>query len=121
MSIFVISDCRCDMGGEPLSRLSRVCVPKLKGDVVGRFGLGSVGAIAEQAKLPRHDFSPVTFTASVLRFVLAGCKPALDVNLTAFAQEPLARIGQPSERDDPMPISALLLRAVPIRKTLGRG
>ena len=52
--------------------------------------LGAFGTIAQQAELPRHDFSPVTLAASVLRFVLAGRQPALDVNLTAFTQEPLA-------------------------------
>jgi len=62
----------------------------LKGNVVGRLGLGRVGALAEHAELPRDDFSPVTFAASVLRFVLAGSEPTLDVNLTAFAQELLA-------------------------------
>ena len=97
-----------------------VCVPKLKGDVVRRFGLGRVGAIAEQAELPRHDFSPVTFAASVLRFVLAGSEPALDVNLTAFAQEPLARIRKRSERDYAMPFGTLLLGTAPIRETCGR-
>src|SRR6266436_5695628 len=82
------------------------------------FGLGGVRAVAEQTELPRHDFSPVAFAASVLGFVLAGSKPSFDVNLTPFAQEPLARIGQPSECDDPMPIGALLFRAVAVRKPL---
>ena len=109
------------MVGENRVRGSPVAWWELKWYVVGRFGLGRVGAIAKQAELPRHDFSPVTFAASVLRFVLAGREPSLDVNLAAFAQEPLARVGQPSERDDPMPIGALLLRAVPIHETLGRG
>jgi hypothetical protein len=96
-------------------------VAALKGDVLGRLGLGPVGAIAEQTELPRYDFSPVAFAASVLGFVLAGIKPSFDVYLTAFAQEPVAGIGQLSERDDPMPICTLLLRAVAVRKTLGRG
>jgi hypothetical protein len=69
-------------------RGSPVACWELKRYVVGRFGLGRVGAIAEHAELPRHDFSPVTFAASVLRFVLEGSEPTLDVNLTAFAQEP---------------------------------
>ena len=95
-------------------------VGRLERDVVGSFSLGRVAirAVAEQAELPRHDFSPVAFAASVLGFVLAGSKPSFDVNLTAFAQEPLARIGQPSECDDPMPIGALLFRAVAVRKPL---
>jgi hypothetical protein len=94
-------------------------VPKLKGDVVGCFGLGRVGAIAEHAELPRHDFSPVTFAASVFHFVLAGSEPTLDVNLTAFAQEPLAGIRKRSERDHAMPFGTLLLGTAPIRETLG--
>ena len=64
--------------------------------------LRRVGAITEQLELTRYDFSPITFAASVLGVVLAGSKPSFDVNLTAFAEEPLARIGQPSERDDPI-------------------
>jgi len=95
-------------------------VPKLKGDVVGCFGLGRVDAIAEHTELPRQDFSPVTFAASVLRFVLAGSEPTLDVNLTAFAQEPLARIRKRSECDHAMPFGTLLLGTAPIRETLGR-
>jgi hypothetical protein len=70
---------------------------ELKRDVVGCFSLGRVGAIAEQAELPRHDFSPGTLAASVLGFVLAASEPSFDVNLTAFAEEPIARIGQRSE------------------------
>jgi hypothetical protein len=48
--------------------------------------------------------------AAALGFVLASSKPPLDVNLTAFAQEPVAGIGQRSECDDPMPIGAFLFR-----------
>ena len=82
--------------------------------------MGYVDPATEHVELARHDFSPVTFAASVLRIVLAGSEPTLDVNLTAFAQEPLARFGQPSECDDPMPIGALLFRAIPVRKPLRR-
>ena len=59
----------------------------------GTFRLGRVPicAIAEQTELPRHDFGPVTLAASVLGFVLAGCKPAFDVDLPTLSQEPLAR------------------------------
>jgi hypothetical protein len=91
-----------------------------KRDVVGSFSVGRVAvrAVSEQAELPRDDFSPVAFTAPVLRFVLTGSKPSFDINLTAFAQEPVARIGQLSECDDPMPIGALLFRAVAVRKPL---
>jgi hypothetical protein len=93
---------------------------ELKRDVVGSFSPGRVAvrAVAEQAELPRHDFSPVALAASVLSFVHAGSEPSFDVNLTAFAQEPVARIGQRSECDDPMPISALLFRAIAVRKAL---
>jgi hypothetical protein len=93
-------------------------VPKLKGDVVGTLSLGRVGAIAEYAELSRDDFGPVAFAASVLRFVLAGSQPTLDVNLTAFAQEPLARIRKRSECDYAMPFGTLLLGTAPIRETL---
>src|SRR5258708_4796516 len=91
---------------------------RLERDVVGSFSLGRVAvrAVAEQTELPRHDFSPVAFAASVLRFVMAGSEPSFDINLTAFAQEPVARIGQRSECDDPMPIRALLFCAVAVRK-----
>src|SRR6266851_421117 len=91
---------------------------ELKGDLVGRIGVGRLGTIAEQAKLPCYDFSPIAFAASALRFILLGSEATLDVNLPAFAQEPLARIGQPSERHDPIPFRALLFRAVPVRKPL---
>jgi len=91
----------------------------LKGNVVRRLGLGRVGALAEQAELPRHDFSPVALTACVLRLVLAGSKPSFDVDLPAFGQESLARIGEPAECDDAMPFGALLLQTAPIRETLG--
>src|SRR5208282_618300 len=46
--------------------------------------------------------------------------PTLDVNLAAFAQKPLARIGQPSERHHAMPFGALLLGTAPVRETFGR-
>jgi hypothetical protein len=104
-------------GGEPLSRLSRIEV-KLKGDVVGSFSRERIRALGEKADLTGHDFGPVALAAAVLGFVLAGSQPTLDVNLTAFAQEPLARIGQLSECDDPMPIGALLLCTVAVRKPL---
>src|ERR1700736_2584688 len=83
---------------------------RLERDVVGSFSLGrvTIRAVADQTKLPRHDLGPVAFAASVLRFVLAGSEPSFDVNLTAFAQKPIARIGPRSECDDPMPIRALL-------------
>src|SRR5208282_5088836 len=100
MSIFVISDCRSGDWGEPLLRLSRVAA-KLKGDVVRSFSRGRIRALAEKADLTGHDFGPVAFAASVLGFVLASSKPTLDVNLPPFAQEPLARLGQPPECDDP--------------------
>ena len=66
--------------------------------------------------MPRHDFCAVALTRAVLGFVLAGSKPAFDVYLPAFAQEPFARVGQPSKRDDPMPVGALLLGAVAVGK-----
>jgi hypothetical protein len=56
--------------------------------------------------LPRHDFRPITFAASVLRFVPAGGKPSFDVSLTALAQEPIARIDQLSDCHDRMPLSS---------------
>src|SRR5216684_1727374 len=115
MSISVISDCRSGGRGEPLLRLPRV-EAKLKGDVVGSFSRGRIRALAEKADLTGHDFGPVALAASVLRVVLAGSQPTLDIDLPTFAQEPLARIGQPSECDDPMPIGALLFRAVAVRK-----
>ncbi len=95
-------------------------VGRLEWDVFGSLSLGrvSVCPIAEQAELPRDDFGPIALARSVLGFVLAGGKPAFDVNLPAFAQEPLARIGQPSECDDPMPVGALLLRSVAVGKPL---
>src|SRR5271163_4936396 len=117
MSIFVVSDCRSGGWGEPLSRLSRVAA-KLKGDVVGSFSRGRIRALAKKADLTGHDFGPVALAAAVLRFVLAGSEPTFDVNLAAFAQKPLARIGQPSECDHPMPIGAFLLRAIAVRKPL---
>src|SRR6266851_2355104 len=119
MSISVISDCRSGGLGEPLSRLSRVAA-KLKGDVVGSFSRGRIRALAKKADLTGHDFSAVTPTAAVLRFVLSGSEPTLDVNLTAFAQEPLARIRKRSECDHAMPFGTLLLGTAPIRETLGR-
>jgi hypothetical protein len=63
---------------------------RLERDVVGRFSLGRVvvRAVAEQTELTRHDFSPVTFAASVLRFVLAGSEQPFDVDQTAVAQYP---------------------------------
>ena len=103
--------------GEPLSRLSRG-EAELKRDIVGSFSLERVRAIAEQAELPRHDFGAIAFAASVLGFVLAGGKPAFDVNLPAFAEVAFARIGQPSECDDPMPVGALLFGAVAVGKPL---
>jgi hypothetical protein len=117
MSISVISDCRSGGSGEPLSRLSRLAA-KLKGDVVGSFSRGRIRALAEKADLTGHDFGPVALATAVLRFVLAGSQPTFDIDLPAFAQEPLARIGQLSECDDTMSISALLFRAVAVRKPL---
>src|SRR5216683_1956870 len=84
----------------------------------GASALGVIGTIAEQAKLPCDDFSPIAFAASALRFILLGSEATLEVHSPAFAQEPLARIGQPSERHDPMPFRPLLFRAVPVRKPL---
>src|SRR5262249_14461638 len=46
---------------------------------------------------------------------------SFDVDLAAFAEEPFARVSEPSERDDPEPFRPLLLRAVAIREALGRG
>ena len=94
---------------------------ELKRDVVGRFGLGRVGAISEQTHLQRYDLSPIAGAAPVLRLVLTGSEPTLDVNLTAFAQESLAGIRKRSECDYAMPFGTLLLGTAPIRETLGRG
>src|SRR5260370_15061981 len=94
MSISVISDCDLVIEGEPLSRLSRrVAWWELKRDVVGCFSLGRVGAIAEHAELPRDDFSPVAFAASVLRFVLAGSSPSPPVKPPALFPVPLRLVG----------------------------
>ena len=54
--------------------------------------------------LQRDDFGPVALAAPVLRLVLAGSQPTLDVNLAAFAQEPLARIRKRPECDHAMPL-----------------
>src|SRR5258706_15305080 len=115
MSIFIISDCDVDEGRTAFAVPPGV--RRLERDVVGSFSLGRVAicAVAEQTELPRYDFSPVASAASVLGFVLAGSKPPLDVNLTAFAQETLARISQLSESDDPMPTGAGLFRAGAVR------
>ncbi len=69
------------------------CLGWLERNVGGTFRLGRVPicAIAEQTELSRHDFGPVTLAASVLGFVLAGRKPAFDVDLPTLSQEPLAR------------------------------
>jgi hypothetical protein len=82
-------------------RLSRLAA-KLKGDVVRSFSHRRIRALAEKADLSGHDFGAVALARSVLRFVLAGCKPPFDIDLPALGQEPLARIRQPSESDDPV-------------------
>src|SRR5271155_1031602 len=93
-----------------------------EGNIVARLRLGRVAvrAISEQAHLQGYDLGPIARAASVLRFVLAGSEPTLDVNLTAFAQEPLACIRKRSECDHAMPFGTLLLGTAPIRETLGR-
>jgi hypothetical protein len=83
MSISVLSVRRSGGLGEPLSRLSRVAA-KLKGDVVGSYSRGRIRALAKKADLTGHDFSAVTLTAAVLRFVLAGSQPSFDVDLPAL-------------------------------------
>ena len=88
--------------------------------MIRSFSLGRDGAITKEADLLRHDFSPETFAPPVLCFVVAGRQPSFDVDLPAFGREPLAGIRPPFERDDPMPVRALLLRAVAVRETLGR-
>ena len=67
-------------------------VGRLEWDVFVGLRRGRIGAwpIAEQAKLPGHDLGAAALSASVLGFVLAGSKPAFDVDLPAFAQKPLA-------------------------------
>jgi hypothetical protein len=107
MSISIISDCDLDGRGRTAFAVLQWCAETRMG-CRRTSGLGHVGG---QAELERNDSSPVTFAASVLRFVLAGSKPSLDVDLAAFAQEPVACIRQSSERNDPMPFRALLERA----------
>jgi hypothetical protein len=62
------------------------------------------------------DLGSIALAASVLGLIFARRDAPFDVNLPAFAEEPLARIGQPSKRDDPMPVGALLLGAVAVGK-----
>jgi len=107
-------------GGEPHFAAPH-SVGWLEGDFFCRRRLnGSVGALPEKPDLPRDDFGPITLARSVPGFVLAGGKSAFDVELSAFAQEPLTRVSQPSERDHAMPIGPSLARAVSIRETLRR-
>jgi hypothetical protein len=106
------------VAGEPLSRLSLGGWELKRNVVVGRLSLGCVDAIPEQAQSLRYDFNAVAFAAAVFCLVLAGGQPSFYVNLAAFAEESLAPIGQLSECDNPMPISALLFPAVAIRKPL---
>jgi hypothetical protein len=85
--------------GEDRFRGSPAECRNLKRDVVGSFSRLRVDTVPEQAELPRYDFSTVALAAPVLRLVLAGSQPTLDIDLPAFAQEPLARIREPSERN----------------------
>src|ERR1700730_17424076 len=91
-------------------------------DVVGLFRLGRLGgrASAEHAHLKRHDLGAGPLSAAVLRLVLAGGEAAFDVDLAAFAQKPLAVVGELSECNHAMPFGPLLLVAVSILKLCGR-
>src|ERR1700756_1511510 len=91
--------------GEPLSW----ALPSswLKRNVAGNGG-GRRPALGQEADLASHDFGLVALTAAAFRFVLAGPQTAFDIALTAFAQETLTDLRQPSEGDDAMPLRALL-------------
>ena len=87
------------------------------------MGIGQIWHCGEPALYPgasreigfaRYDFSPVALAAPVLGFVLAGGKPSFDVDLAAFAEEPLASVRQPLERNYPETFGALLLCTVAI-------
>src|ERR1700685_1924595 len=94
-----------------------------EGDVVARFRFRRVAvrAIAEHAHLKRYNLGAAALSASVLRLVLTGRQPALDVDLAAFGQELLAGASKLPERNHAMPFSPLLLLAIAILETRGCG
>ena len=99
--------------GKPLSRFP--IIGRLKRYVVGCFSLGGVGSIADEAQLPRYDFSPIALTRSLFGFVLAGSKLDFDVELPPFGQESLARVRQlvRTQRSDANPCGFALRRFDP--------
>jgi hypothetical protein len=87
------------MVGESRLRDAPMHVPKLKWNVVGSFSLRRVAvrSVAEQAELPRYDFSPLAFAASVVGFVLAASQPSFDVDLPVVAQNLIRADGNAGE------------------------
>jgi hypothetical protein len=63
----------------------------------------------------------VRLAATVFSFALASAQTAFDIDLTAVVEETLTNLGEPSEGDDAMLLSALLPLAVVVVEALGRG
>jgi hypothetical protein len=106
------------VAGEPLARPSRHRTVEWS-LACSRLAC-RIAAPSQKPDLPRDDFRAVPLAAAVLRFVLAGRQPSLDIDLAAFTEKLPARLGELPESHDAVPFGPLLLPAIAVGKPLGR-
>jgi hypothetical protein len=82
--------------------------------------LGAISAPSEKPDLPGHNLGPIALPRAILRLVLTGRPPSLDIDLAAFAEILAAEVGQLPEDHDAVPFGTFLLCAAAVLETLGR-